>query len=238
METAYIIFIALGFVAALVSAVFGFGTALLVLAAGAYILPIKETIALATVLFAASTVTKTLLYHKAIDWKTAATMALASLPLSYLGATLMVGLPVGILRQLLGITVLLYLALTRFNLMPTLKIGTGRLILGSMLYGFLSGLLGSGNIVKAVLFREMSFSKEAFVGAMAATSVLSNLAKLTVFSSSGLLYRELIPPSIALAIVAIITAVIGKQLLTRLSIPHFKSGIHLVLAACAVGLLL
>ena len=85
MESAYVAFICLSFAAAVVSAVYGFGTALIVLALGAHILPVKETIALAAVLFSATTITKTIIFGRHIDWKVASIMALASLPFSFAG---------------------------------------------------------------------------------------------------------------------------------------------------------
>lgn len=112
----------LGFIASLLSAVFGFGTALIVLAVGSHILPVKDAIALGTVLFTTSTVLKTMLFGMHINWRVAGTMAFTSLPFAYLGALLLEDMPTELLRQLLGSTILLYLALSILNLFPRLKI--------------------------------------------------------------------------------------------------------------------
>ena len=139
MEAAQLLFILLGFFASLVSAIFGFGTALLVLAIGSHILPVKEAIALATALFAASTITKTILFRKHIDWRVAGFMALASLPFAFAGASLMVQMPTEVLKQSLGAMILLYIILSRFKHLPAIKIGTIGLLAGSATYGFVSG---------------------------------------------------------------------------------------------------
>ena len=65
------LFVLLGCTASIISAVFGFGTALIVLAVGSHIIPVKDAIALGTVLFTASTVLKTVLFGKHIDWRVA-----------------------------------------------------------------------------------------------------------------------------------------------------------------------
>ena len=225
----YIIFVALAFAASMISAVFGFGTALVLLAIGAHILPVQETIALASVSFAASTITKSFLFARHIDWKVAAIMAFASLPFAYFGASLVAEAPGDLIRRLMGGMILIYVALTSFDLLPKFRIATPGLIAGSSLYGFISGLLGSGNVVKVILFREMNFSKHAFVGAMAATSVLSNAAKLIAYTRSDLLNPSHLWPAAALIAAAIIAAFTGRRLLEHFSQDHFELGLKILL---------
>jgi hypothetical protein len=238
LEIAQLLFILLGFVASLVSAVFGFGTALLVLAIGSHILPVKETIALAAVLFATSTIAKTIVFGKHIDWRVAGLMAIASLPFAFAGASLMVHMPTDVLKRSLGAMILLYIIATRFKHLPALKIGTSGLLVGSASYGFVSGLLGSGNIIKVVIFREMRLSKEAFVGSMAATSVLSNLAKLTAYTQSDLLGRELAVVIIGLVTAVLLAVFIGRRILRAMDGKQFEAGLQIILAVSAVGLLI
>ena len=232
------LFAVLGFAASIISAVFGFGTALIVLAVGSHILPVKDAIALGTVLFAASTVLKTVLFGKHIDWKIAGIMAIASLPFAYLGAAFLTDMPTGLLRRLLGSMILIYLCLSIFNLFPRIKIGTAGLVAGSAAYGFVSGLLGSGNLVKAIIFREMNITKEAFVGAMAATSVLSNAAKITAYTKSGLLGTQQLWAIVTLVLGAIVAVQLGRRILRFVSVSYFEVGIRVVLGVSAIALLI
>ena len=238
MEIEYLLFASLGFTATTISAVFGFGTALIVLAVGSHILPVKDAIALGTVLFAASTVLKTVLFGKHIDWKIAGIMAIASLPFAYLGAAFLTDMPTGLLRRLLGSMILIYLCLSIFNLFPRIKIGTAGLVAGSAAYGFVSGLLGSGNLIKAIIFREMKITKEAFVGAMAATSVLSNAAKITAYTKSGLLGTQQLWAIVTLVLGAIVAVQLGRRILRFVSVSYFEVGIRVVLGVSAIALLI
>ena len=227
----------IGLVGSLASAVFGFGTALLVLAIGSHVLPVKETIALATVLFTASTVTKTFLFARHIDWKVVVLMAVACLPFAYLGAELLAVAPAVAIKRLLGAMVLIYLGLSLTKRLPRIRIGTGGLIAGSALYGFVSGLLGSGNLIKVILFREMNITKEAFVGAMAATSVMSNAAKLTSYTKSGILTADMAVPALALCASAVIAAFAGRMILKKIDVGTFETGVKVLLGAAAIMLL-
>jgi len=233
----YLLFVFVGLAGSLVSAVFGFGTALLVLAVGAHILPVKETIALSTVLFAASTVTKSFLFSRVIDWKAIAVLALGSVPFAWLGANLLIDLPTDLARRMLGGMVLLYLVLRLTDRLPRIVIGLKGLFAGSVLYGFVSGLLGSGNLIKVILFREMKIGKEAFVGAMAASAVLNNAVKLVSYSSNGLLTADMAWPIAGLAASGVIAAFVGRAILKRIKLKVFETGVQVLLAIAAAALL-
>lgn len=226
----------IGLLSSLASAVFGFGTALLVLAIGSHVLPVKETIVLATILFTASTVTKTFLFGKHIDWKLVAIMAFASMPFAFIGAQVLAITPADHIKRLLGMMILVYLFLSVTKTLPKFQIGTKGLIAGSSLFGFISGLLGSGNLVKVIMFREMSITKEAFVGAMAATSVLVNFAKLASYWQTGMVNADMLWPGLALVVSAVIASFIGRLILRRLNANTFDTGIQIILGIAAIAL--
>lgn len=234
----YLFFVLVGLVGSLASSIFGFGTALLVISIGSHILPIKEAIALSTVLFTASTLTKTLLYRNFIDWKVVGIMALSCLPFAYLGSQILAVFPADGVRRLLGTMVLIYLLLKNTKLMPKFRIGTKGLITGSALYGFISGFLGSGNLIKVIMFREMTITKEAFVGAMAATSVMSNFVKLGGYWNAGLFHTSTLWPCVGLVISAVSAVLIGKMVLTKITIRSFETGVNILLAIAATALLI
>lgn len=234
----YLLFVVIGLAGSLISAVFGFGTALLVIAVGSHVIPVKEAIALGTVLFAASTITKSLLFRRETDWAVVGVITVGCVPFAAVGAMALAYIPAPMVKKLLGVMVLVYLGLTLANRFPSFRIGWLGLLAGSALYGFVSGLLGSGNLVKVILFREMNITKQAFVGAMAATSVLSNLVKLSTYSLSGILKPEMAGYAVALALSGAATALIGRSLLEKLSARQFQAGVQVLLGLAAVALLL
>ena len=237
----YVLFVILGVASSFLSAIFGFGTALIILAIGPHILPVKETIVLGTIMFAASTVGKSWLFFRYIDWKVAGIVAIGSLPFAYLGAALLSEAPTSLIRQLLGVMILIYVGLTSLNVLSGIGaggfvVGTRTLVFGSAVYGFISGLLGSGNLVKVILFRELKFDKEAFVGIMATTAVLSNFVKLSAYYQTGLLSPQLIVPSFFLVTGSLFVAFLGKRYLGKISAEQFELGIKVILVVSALGL--
>ncbi|MEY8830974.1 hypothetical protein AB9K34_21595, partial [Sedimentitalea sp. XS_ASV28] len=97
--------------------------------------------------------------------------------------------------------------------------------------------LGSGNIIKVMLFREMKITKEAFVGAMAATAVLSNIVKLTSYIRTDLLTIDMAWTALALILVAVAVALIGRLFLKKLSAHAFQTGVQVLLGIAAIALL-
>ena len=233
----YLLFVIIGLAGSLVSAVFGFGTALLVIALGSHVIPVKEAIALGTVLFAASSITKSLLFRRQTDWKVVGVITLGCLPFAALGAFALTYVPADLVKKLLGIMLLVYLGLTLTNWLPSIRIGWAGLLGGSALYGFVSGLLGTGNLVKVILFREMNITKEAFVGAMAATAVLSNIVKLSTYTATGLLTVEMAWPAAALVLAGVLSSAVGRSILGRMSNTQFQGGVQVLLGIAALALL-
>lgn len=233
-----IVFLLIAFFASFASAIFGFGSALLVLALGSLVLPVKVTIALATVLFTASTITKSFLFRNHINWNVVGVMSVACIPFTYMGAQLLSVAPANFVKPMLGMMVLSYLGLTASKRLPSINIGISGLIAGSALYGFVSGFLGSGNAVKVILFREMKITKEGFVGAMAATGVLSNIVKLTAYLRAGLLAVDMAWTAFALVVIAITVAILGRAFLSKLSPQKFHIGVQVLLGIAAIALLI
>nr|WP_319388267.1 sulfite exporter TauE/SafE family protein [uncultured Cohaesibacter sp.] len=232
-----LLFVVVGFLSALASAVFGFGTALFFLAIGSHLLDVKDTIVLATVLFAASTITKSILYGRHVDWRIVGVMAVSCLPFAYGGSLLLAHVPGDLVKRLLGSMVLCYVILKHIGRLPAVRIGWRGLVVGSALYGFVSGLVGSGNLIKVIMFREMQISRQAFVGAMAATSVMSNLAKLSGYWQSGLLTADMSEPAAALVVSAIAAALLGRFVLNRISADSFETGLQILMVIAALALI-
>lgn len=217
---------------------FGLGSALLVLSLGSLILPVKQVVALSAVLFLASTLTKSVVYRGSVRWRDALALSLISFPFAWLGGMALDMMPAALLRKILGAMVLAWLLMSVSGYGFRGRPGPLWLGLGAGAYGFVSGLLGSGNLVKSILFRQMALAGEGFVGMMAATAVLANLGKLTAYIQGGLLRPDHWPMAAALTVAAVAAVFIGRFWLRRLGPRWFHTGLHLVLAVSAIALLL
>lgn len=76
------------------------------------------------------------------------------------------------------------------------------------------------------------------MGAMAATSVLSNVAKLTAYTDSGILDGTQQWTMTGLVLAAVVAVLIGQRILRNVKASYFESGIQVVLAVSAFALLM
>ena len=93
-------------------------------------------------------------------------------------------------------------------------------------------------MIKAILFRQLAIAKDGFVGIMAATSILTNIAKLSAYASDELLHSGQFSTMGWLVLAAILAALLGKKILQRISLRGFKTGVLAVLALAGTALLL
>ena len=235
---AYLIFLALCASGSLISAVFGLGTAMFVIAAGSFVLPVTECIALATILFTSNTLTKTWLFRAHMNWRLVAILSIGSLPFAWAGAEALALVPVIWLKPALGLLILAHLARSYLKPLPIITPTTGHMIAAAGAYGFLSGLLGTGNMVKAVFLERMGFHTQAFVGLMAATSVLANLAKLGAYSRLDFLGTQHLPLAAGLVGISLVSGLTGRAILARIRAETFSAGYRILLAVLAIALII
>jgi len=257
----YFLFVFLSFAGSLLSSVFGFGSAIVVLAIGPYLLPAHQVIALSAILFAASTLTKTIIFRAFLNWQLVGYITLGSLPFAYIGGILLPYLSQQMLQRCLGLLILIYVFLQSAGINRESRrtnpdtasrnseseaciavqigaFGRFQLTAVSACYGFASGLVGSGSVIKAMFFRRMHLRKEAFVGTMAATSLVATIGKITAYSQNGLLQREMLPLIITLVAAAVVAACIGRRYLKKIDSTIFNNGVLVILIIAAVGLII
>ncbi|WP_417428355.1 sulfite exporter TauE/SafE family protein [Kiloniella sp.] len=231
------LFLIIALAGSLVSAVFGLGSGFIALSIGSLFIPIKDCIALTTILFMASTFTKTILYRQHINWRLSATIAIGSIPFSWLGAETLSSIDPEPLRPLLAGFIILSVIISALGLKLSLPQRTSIALIVAAFYGYISGLLSSGNPIKALALDRMGFEKQSFIGVMAATALGVNLIKLISYSSNNILRPEHYPIGIALIMIAILSALAGRKLIGKIEDQRYKHGLSIILVFSAITLL-
>lgn len=219
------------------SGVFGFGSGLILTPLMMLILPPKTAIVVVTLAFFVSTLSKTVIFRRVIDWKLVSFIIVSSGIPVYWGSELMVSAPVAMLKQGLALLILFYLLKNLFGWKFRLN-GRLQIFLGSALYGWLTGIIGTASPIKAMVFNELEVEREAFVGAMAVTALAMNLIKLGNWSRYSLVDPQYYPLGMALCVGALVGTLIGKKILGRMNSQYFQRGLMALLFASALALLL
>lgn len=231
------LFLIIALAGSLVSAIFGLGSGFIVLSIGSLFIPIKDCIALTTILFMAATFAKTILYRQHINWRLSATIAIGSIPFSWLGAETLSSIDPEPLRPLLAGFITLSVIISALGLKLSLPQRTSITLIVAAFYGYVSGLLSSGNPIKALALDRMGFEKQSFIGVMAATALGVNLTKLISYSDNNILRPEHYPIAGVLVMIAILSALAGRKLIGKIEDKRYKHGLSIILVFSAITLL-
>jgi len=224
------------FLASIFSVLVGFGAGLIFIPIGSLFLPIKTVIALATTFFIGNNIWKSLFFWKSINWKLVIWIGLFPIAFTIIGASILLLLPTDWIEKGLGLLLLFYVW-DKLQLKIKLKLRGWRIALGGALYGFFSGLTGTGGPVKAAVLDHLKLNKETFIGTMAVTGLFQNIPKTILFTQGGLLTKQDLPLIGFLLIAGLVGSLIGKKLVKHLSPRLFRYGVLGVIGISGIKLL-
>ena len=237
MDLMLLVFFIMAFLAATLSAIAGFGSALILISASSLIFDIKWSIAITTFFYFYNTSLKTYYFRAHICWPLVFKLSLLAIPGVFIGSYTLLSINSAWLSYGLAFMSLLYLCLDVFKLIPRYKVHDGVLVLTGLVYGFISGVFGSGSIIKALVFKQLNLSKEAFVASMAASALPLNLIKLAVFMGASILAPEDALHLITLLLSGYFGTRLGRIFLLRLNQEKFDLIVRLTLFILSASLI-
>jgi uncharacterized membrane protein YfcA len=208
------------------------------LIAGSYLLPEKEVIALSAVFFFAAEVARVVRFRSEFRPGRMLLFGAINLPFVALGALLLGSAPTSMIRYGLAMLVLLHVFQRRCGITVAHVSDTGIVVLGASIHGLLSGLLGSGSTIKAVLFRGVTGSREQFISIMASTGLLASAVKIGVYVKTGLFRIDHVAVAFVLVATAIVSTLAGAYLLRQISENRYQDALDLIFILGAAGLLI
>lgn len=136
---------------------------------------------------------------------------------------------------------LLLIFFSIIEVIPALKrieFGEDKLILGGTLSGFFGGLSGVQGALRSAFLIRLGMSKEAFIGTGVVIASLVDITRLSVYASryaaSGLYENKLLLLSATLA--AIAGALLGKNLLKKITLTTIQYIVAVLLIVISIGL--
>lgn len=226
----------LAFVSGVVSACFGFGAGLILTPMLAFIFPIKEAIAISSLIYFFTSISKAVLYHRELNWhhfSQAAPAALLGMFIGFFSITYISGR---------GIEVLCGLVLMYFSIQILVFSRSSYTILPACLYPALAGassaLLHAGGpfFFRYCLLHKLS--PVTTVATMAGLQLMLNSSKALFFVSGGYVATAYIYYLIPVYIVAIAGVWLGKfALKNRINEKGFRIGAGIIMLILGLRLL-
>jgi len=198
----------------------------------------KQSVGIITIYFLFQNINKLIVFWKDIHWKIGLKMILWSLPGTLIGSYALSLIPADIFGKLLAIFILTYLANDVFKIIPKSGHNKTTIPLFGLLYGLMSGLTGSGNLVKGPLFTSMGLVKEGYVATYALTSFFTNIPKIWIYYSTGIIDESTFGKSLPFLFISIVGTYLGKKLLKKMHNDLFYYVVNIAFAFSAIALLL
>ncbi len=198
----------------------------------------RAIVPIATIFFLSMNIFKVRMFRKAIDFTLVKKLVLSSLPGLLSGALLIAVIPSDIARKVLALFILIFIVNDIFGILKfEIKTNTLSIVILGGTYGFMSGFLGAGSMVRTPFLMKMGLKKETFIGTAAAASLFSNLIKLGTYTASGMIDIYVLINGLFAVIVGFVGANIGKLFLGKIHEKAFKTILQVGLLVSAISVL-
>ncbi len=208
------------FATAALSAVAGFGGAVLLLPVFLAVFGPRDAVAVLTVAQLVSNGSRVWFNRGEIDHRLVKVFAIGAVPAAVVGALLLTSAPLPALTRGIGVFLLAMVAWRRIR-PASARIGDRGFVAVGAASGFGSALVGSVGPMVAPFFLARGLTRGAYIGTEAASAVVMHLTKLIVFGAAAVLTWRTGLIGLALAPAAAGGAWAGKKILDRLPVAVF-----------------
>ncbi|MBJ7348496.1 MAG: sulfite exporter TauE/SafE family protein [Thermoleophilaceae bacterium] len=215
METILLISL-VAFIAAAVSAVVGFGGAIILLPALIAAFGARDAIVVLTVAQLVGNGSRVWFNRADIVLPVVKWFAVGAVPMAILGGVLLASVPIDLLTRLLGLFLLFSVAWRHVRAREPAKPPVERFAIVGGVFGFLSALIGSVGPLMAPFFLAYGLVKATYIGTEALATVVMHVTKLATYGGTGILTSTTAINGVALAPAMVLGSWSGKKVLDRL----------------------
>lgn len=220
--TAYVLVLAVGSIAGLVSGVVGTGATIILLPVLVIAFGPQSAIPIMAIVALMSNVAKITSWWREIDWRATAAYALGGIPGAALGARTMLSLPPRLVDIALGCFFLVMIPGRRWLAARRYSLGPWMLVPAGLAIGFLTGIVVSTGPITVPLFSAYGLVKGGFIATEAAASLAVYISKAITFRSFGALPADIILKGLITGSSVMAGTYGARVLVERLSVATFQ----------------
>jgi uncharacterized protein len=230
---------ALTVVASLVGTVTGFGTSTLMTSVLVLFLPPAEALLLVAIIHWFGDIWKVTLFRSGIRLALVALFGLSGLVMSYIGASIGLGLNQAVLLRWLGAFLILYSAFllvrSRFRVRPAPVVA----LVGGSVSGLTAGIFGVGGAIRGVFLSVFDLPKEVYIATSGAIGLLVDSTRIAAYSIGGAqLERTLGWGLLAFIPASFAGAIIARHIVNRVPQRRFRMVVAVFLLVIGLKLLI
>ncbi len=231
---AVVLLVAAGLVGSVLSAITGFGGAVIVLPVLVAVFGVRDAIPILTIAQIVGNTSRSWFNRKEISYSVVWWFTLGSVPAGVLGGLLFASAPLAALHRLLGV---IFLLIVVYRHWPSRKDKSGQHAAMKVWWftpvgaigTLLSALVGSIGPLMAPFFLAFGVTKGAYIGTEALAATIMHLTKTAAYGGANLLSVMSVGVGLMLGTVMVVGSYLGKQAVDRVSERAFVGIIEVTL---------
>ncbi len=227
----------LALAAGTIGGLIGFGSSIilmpaLILAVGPY-----EAIPIMAIAGLMANISRVAVWWREVDWRVAAAFSATAIPMSAIGARMLVALDAQKIQLALGVFFLAMIPTRRWLLATGFRIGLrGMAVVGTVI-GFLAGLVTTVGPINTPFFLAYGLVKGPFVSTEALASAAMGLTRAGVFRTFGILPTETLLRGLLVGSAVTAGSWLSKRLMAKIDTARFHLLMDGVLLIAATTML-
>ena len=223
MEILYISL--LTFVAGILGTITGFGISTIMVPVVLLFLPLPETLLFVGVVHWFGDLWKMYFFKKGVDWKLLAFFGVLGIITAYLGASLVIKLPAGLLSQFVGGVLIAYVLFLLFK--PSFQLRKNLIFaaLGGAGSGFLGGLTGvGGGALRSVVLTAFNVPKSTYIFTSGLLGAVIDASRISTYFFEGIKISPLLSRGLfAFVPASLLGAWVAKKIVDKLPQKAFRT---------------
>jgi hypothetical protein len=225
------------FLAAAISGAAGFGGALLLLPLLTRTVGAELAVPLLTFAQLIGNLSRVGLGFRQIHWRPVILFLATALPAAVLGAFSFVAIPKTVAVRFIGIAILGFVILRIVGKLR-FESGTRTLLVGGLVTGFISGLVGSAGALGAAVFLSLGLLPVAYIASEATTALTLHAVKLVIYQQQLELPAQSWQLAFLLGIAMILGTWVSKRVIERLNADLFQQFVTVLLGIIAAQMVI
>lgn len=210
------------FIAEVIGTMAGFGSSTVFLPIALFFYDFRTALILVAIFHISGNIGRIAFFRHGFDKKMLLRFGLPSVILTLTGALLVQHISQPLLKFILGVFLLIYVAVTLIKPNLKAKPGIRNSLIGGGLSGFFAGLIGTGGALRGAFLSSFDLDKNVYIATAAAISLAVDITRIPVYLSNGFLPKDMLIFIPFLFLIAIAGSFIGKKIVGKIPQAVFR----------------
>ncbi len=233
-----ILFWVTAFIAGILGTIAAFGISSILLPVALSSFNYETALILVSLFHISGNIGRITFFSRKPDWQLIKFFGIPAVICTFTGASLVDSIDESILRVLLGLILVIYSGLGLSNHKLSFKPTKLNSVIGGSVYGFLSGLVGTGGPLRGAILLGFGLERELYIATSGVVSFMIDLTRIPVYLWKGFLYPEYYSYLPFLLLVALAGSYFSKLIVERVPIKHFTKVVQLSILLISIKLVI